>query len=162
EMYLARQHGPGSATRGQQKPIMGRRLAAAHREERAMGLAWQQGPLSPGRVGRFLVPDPLPERLLYAEPLRRRMRVRFGGTWIADSEDVVLLHEPGRYPVAYFPQDSIAAGALVPSDYTTHHRDLGPTSWYGVRAGERSRPRAAWQHTALPTHASELRARVAF
>jgi hypothetical protein len=39
-----------------------------------MGLAWQQGPLAPGSVGRFLVPDPLPERLLFAEPLRRRMQ----------------------------------------------------------------------------------------
>lgn len=29
-----------------------------------MGLSWQQGPLAPGAVGRFLVPDPLPERLL--------------------------------------------------------------------------------------------------
>ena len=62
-----------------------------------MGQAWQQGPLASGAVGRFLVPDPLPERLLYAEPLRRRMRVRFGGTWIADSDDVVLLpHGPDR------------------------------------------------------------------
>lgn len=51
--------------------------------------------------GRFLTPEPLPERLLFAERLRR-MRVRFGGEWIADSEDVVLLHEPGRYPVAHF------------------------------------------------------------
>src|SRR5438309_5371530 len=45
------------------------------------------------------------ERLLFAEPLRRRMRVRFGGQWVVDSEDVVLLHEPDRYPVAYFPLD---------------------------------------------------------
>ena len=44
-----------------------------------MGLAWQQGPLAPGAIGTFLVAQPLPERLLYAEPLRRRMRVRFGG-----------------------------------------------------------------------------------
>ena len=50
-----------------------------------MGLSWQQGPLSPVAIGRFLVPDPLPENLLYAEPLRRRTRVRFGGKWIADS-----------------------------------------------------------------------------
>jgi uncharacterized protein (DUF427 family) len=127
-----------------------------------MGLSWQQGPLSPGKVGRFLVPDPLPERLLYAEPLRRRMRVRFGGAWIADSEDVVLLHEPGRYPVAYFPQGSIDAGVLEPGDYSSRHRDLGRTSWYTVHAGEHSRPRAAWQHTELPTHASALQARVAF
>src|ERR1700756_4490097 len=66
--------------------------------ERAMGLSWQQGPLSTGAIGRFLVPEPLPKRLLYVEPLRRRMRVRFGGIWIADSEHVLLLFEPGRYP----------------------------------------------------------------
>ena len=79
-----------------------------------MGLAWQQGPLAPGAIGRFLVPDPLPGRLLYAEPLRRRMRVRFGGAWIADSDDVVLLHEPGRYPVAYFPLSAVTEGVLQP------------------------------------------------
>ena len=51
-----------------------------------MGLAWQQGPLATGSVGRFLVAEPLPQRLLFAEPLRRRMRVMFDGEWIADSE----------------------------------------------------------------------------
>jgi hypothetical protein len=44
-----------------------------------MGLSWQQGPLSPGAIGRFLAPEPFPKRL-YAEPLRRRLRVRFGGS----------------------------------------------------------------------------------
>ncbi len=127
-----------------------------------MGLSWQQGPLSLGRVGRFLVPDPLPERLLYAEPLRRRMRVRFGGAWIADSEDVLILHEPGRYPVAYFPQDGIVADALELGEYTSRHRDLGLTSWYTVRAGEQRKPRAAWQYTEPPAYAHELLGRVAF
>jgi hypothetical protein len=47
-----------------------------------VGLSWQQGPLSTGAIGRFLVPEPLPKRLLYVEPLRRRMRVRFGGNWV--------------------------------------------------------------------------------
>lgn len=127
-----------------------------------MGLSWQQGPLAPGAIGRFLVPDPLPERLLFAEPLRRRMRVRFGGAWVADSEDVVLLHEPGRYPVAYFPLGDTFPDVLEPSGHTTQHRDLGPTSWYTVRAGASSKPRAAWEHTGLPGHASELKGRVAF
>ena len=68
-----------------------------------MGLAWQQGPLAPRAAGTFLVSEPLPARLLYAEPLRRRMGVIFGGQSIAESDDVVLLHEPARYPVAYFP-----------------------------------------------------------
>ena len=127
-----------------------------------MGLAWQQGPLASGAVGRFLVPDPLPERLLYAEPLRRRMRVRFGGTWIADSDDVVLLHEPARYPVAYFPLGAVADGVLEPGEHTTRHQDLGVTAWYTVRAGNQSKPRAAWQHTELPGYAGDLKGRVAF
>jgi uncharacterized protein (DUF427 family) len=127
-----------------------------------MGLAWQQGPLAEVAVGKFLVPGPLPERLLYAEPLRRRMRVRFGDAWIADSEDVVLLHEPGHYPVAYFPLGDVADGALEEMEHTTSHRDLGTTSWYTVRAGAQNKARAAWQHTGLPEYAGELKGRVAF
>jgi uncharacterized protein (DUF427 family) len=100
--------------------------------------------------------------MLFAEPLRRRMRVRFGGDWIADSEDVVLLHEPARYPVAYFPLAAVADGALEPARHTTQHADLGPTTWYTVQAGDHSKPRAAWQHTGLPDYASELKGRVAF
>ena len=80
--------------------------------ERAVGLSWQQGPLSTGAIGRFLVPEPPPKRLLYVERLRRRMRVRFGGSWIADSEHVLLLFEPGRYPVAYFPKADVSSGVL--------------------------------------------------
>ncbi|HEY3976174.1 MAG TPA: DUF427 domain-containing protein [Streptosporangiaceae bacterium] len=148
-----------------------------------MGLSWQQGPLAPGAVGRFLVPDPLPERMLFAEPLRRRMRVRFGGAWIADSEDVVLLHEPGRYPVAYFPLGDVSPGVLEPSGYRTRHRDLGDTSWFTVHAGSagsagassssgsagsggaagaEGKQRAAWEHTGLPDYAGELKGRAAF
>jgi uncharacterized protein (DUF427 family) len=127
-----------------------------------MGLSWQQGPLASGAIGHFLVRDPLPERLLYAEPLRRRMRVLFGGSWIVDSENVVLLHEPGRYPVAYFPLSDIAADALQPTEHVTRHRDLGATSWYTVGVGQQTTPRAAWQHTELPQHATDLKERVAF
>jgi uncharacterized protein (DUF427 family) len=127
-----------------------------------MGLSWQQGPLATRSVGRFLVEQPLPERLLFAEPLRRRMRVRFGGEWIADSEDVVLLHEPGHYPVAYFPLADVRTDALHRADHVTQHRDLGATAWFTVTAGDRTADRAAWQHIELPDHASELRDRVAF
>jgi len=127
-----------------------------------VGLSWQQGPLATAAIGRFLVPDPLPERLLFAEPLRRRMRVKFGDRWIADSADVVLLHEPARYPVAYFPIGDIVTGVLEAAERTTQHRDLGETTWYTVTAGDSSKARSAWQHTALPDHAGDLKGRVAF
>lgn len=127
-----------------------------------MGLAWQQGPLAPGSVGQFLAPAPLPERLLYAEPLRRGMRVQFAGAWIAQSDDVVLLHEPGRYPVAYFPKSDTRHDMLAPSDHTTDHRDLGRTAWYSVGLDDRNARRGAWEHTALPEFARILADRVAF
>ena len=120
-----------------------------------MGLSWQQGPLSSGAIGRFLLPEPLPKRLLYAERLRQRMRVRFGGNWIADSENVLVLFETGRYPVAYFPETDISPDSLQ----RTRHEELGLTSWYTVRAGEHSVPRGAWQHIDLPAYARELQAR---
>jgi len=77
-------------------PITQTEIRHHHREDTAMGLSWQQGPL--GRQGRRQVPDSRPdtEPLLFAEPLRRRVRVQYAGEWIADSEDVLLLHEPVR------------------------------------------------------------------
>lgn len=126
-----------------------------------MGLAWQQGPLATASVGHFLTEQPMPPRLLFVEPLRRRMRVRFAGQWIADSEDVVLLHEPGRYPVAYFPRGDIQA-ELVAEDRITRHRDLGDTQWFTVKASDREANHGTWQHTALPAHAAVLDGRLAF
>ena len=90
------------------------------------------------------------------------MRVRFGGAWIADSEQVLLFFEPGRYPVAYFPETDISPNALQRTDYATRHNDLGLTSWYTVKVGEHSAPRGAYQHVDLPACASELQGRVAF
>jgi uncharacterized protein (DUF427 family) len=90
------------------------------------------------------------------------MRVRFGGDWIADSEHVLLLFEPGRYPVAYFPETDVSRETLERNEHTTRHPDLGVTSWYTVRAGEERAPRGAWQHIDVPAYASELRSRIAF
>jgi uncharacterized protein (DUF427 family) len=127
-----------------------------------MGLAWQQGPLAAASVGQFLTPQPMPGRLLYAEPLRRRMRVEFGGQYIADSEDVVLLHEPGRYPVAYFPRGDVQPGVLTAEDRITQHRDFGETRWFTVALDGREANHAAWEHAAPPGYAAVLDGRVAF
>jgi hypothetical protein len=54
------------------------------------------------------------------------MRVKFGGAWLADSEDVVLLHEPGRYPVAGH------AAALTPAAGQTFCPYKGLASYYDI------------------------------
>ncbi|MFC7640911.1 DUF427 domain-containing protein [Streptosporangium lutulentum] len=90
------------------------------------------------------------------------MRVRFAGEWIADGEDVTLLHEPGRYPVAYFRLEDVKPGVLQRSDHVTRHRELGATSWFTVAEGKRETERAAWQYVDLPAHAGRLEGRIAF
>jgi uncharacterized protein (DUF427 family) len=121
-----------------------------------MGLSWQQGPLGRNPIGQFLVPA-MPARLLYAEPLRRRLRAELGGRTVVQSDDAVLLFEPGRYPVAYFPREDFAPGVLQPSERRTHHPDLGETAWFEVAGA----PRAAWEHVALPPYAAILEDKVA-
>jgi uncharacterized protein (DUF427 family) len=90
------------------------------------------------------------------------MRVHFAGKWIGDSENVLLLFEPSCYPVAYFPETDIPPNTLERIEHTTQYQDLGPTSWYTVRAEGKMAQRGAWTHTDLPEYASELKARVAF
>jgi uncharacterized protein (DUF427 family) len=128
-----------------------------------MGLSWQQGPLGRDPNGAFVTASPMPERVLYVEPLRRRMSVELGGSVIARSDDAVLLFEPARYPVAYFPVADIAAGALEATDRTTTHQDLGETKWFSVVGGDgQIAHRAAWQHVDPPAPAAALRDTVAF
>jgi hypothetical protein len=93
-----------------------------------MGLAWQQGPLASGAVGRFLVPDPLPERMLYAEPLAAwayddawtgvnrvsglisfepdKIEVHLDGTW--------LRLEPGQSVIPHGPDRDLTTDELAP------------------------------------------------
>jgi uncharacterized protein (DUF427 family) len=125
-----------------------------------MGLSWQQGPLGRKPNGQFLVPG-MPQRVLYAEPLRRRMRAELGGRTVVRSDAAVVLFEPGRYPVAYFPIGDFAEGALRPTGHRSSHPELGDTAWFEVVGESRAAARGAWQHVALPEHASILDGKVA-
>jgi uncharacterized protein (DUF427 family) len=114
-------------------------------------------------VGTFLAATPMPDRVLYIEPLRRRMSVELGGGIVARSDGAVILFEPARYPVAYFPLADVKDGALQAADHESKHADLGATTWFDVIGGDgRVAKRAAWQHAEAPAQAASLRESVAF
>jgi uncharacterized protein (DUF427 family) len=97
------------------------------------------------------------------EPLRRRMSVELGGDTIARSDAAVILFEPARYPVAYFPIRDIEQGVLQPADHESTHLDLGGTKWFDVVGGDGEiTKRGAWQHVDPPAQAAALRDTVAF
>jgi uncharacterized protein (DUF427 family) len=128
-----------------------------------MGLSWQQGPLGRNPIGTFITATPMPERVLYLEPVRRRMSVKLGGREIAKSDGALILFEPGRYPVAYFPIKDLEQDVLEPSDHANNHADLGKTRWFDVIGGEgQTAKRGAWQHVEPPQRAAALRDKVAF
>jgi uncharacterized protein (DUF427 family) len=128
----------------------------------SMGLSWQQGPLGRNPAGQFVTTAAIPERLPYAEPLRRRMSARFGGGTIVESDDAIVLFEPARYPVAYFPLGDFADGALQPNERRSTHPDLGETAWFDVVGSDGTiARRGAWQHVDPPEQAALLRDTVA-
>jgi uncharacterized protein (DUF427 family) len=91
------------------------------------------------------------------------MSVELGGSIVGRSDDAVLLFEPGRYPVAYFPLRDIVAGVLQATGHGTRHPDLGETKWFDVAGGDgRVARRAAWQHVDPPPQAAAFRDTVAF
>jgi len=127
-----------------------------------MGLAWQQGPFGESPAGQFLLGRPLPGHILYAEPAGRRMRVELAGAVVAQSEGVTLLHETGRYPVAYFPPADLDAALLRPSGKRTQHQYLGQTLWWSLEIGGQRFGEVAWSHPRPPRHAQPMAGLVAF
>ncbi len=127
-----------------------------------MGLSWQQGPLGRNPNGTFITTTPMPERVLYMEPLRRRLSVRFAGSEIARTDGALILFEPARYPVAYFPIGDIEQGVLRPADHESTHADLGKTAWFDVLCNGETAKRGAWRHVDPPAPAAALREAVAF
>ena len=90
-----------------------------------MGLSWQQGPLGRDPNGAFVTATPMPERVLFIEPLRRRMSVVLAGSTtsrhlvvrhddrvVADTHAPLVLYESGFAPRWYVPRANIAGEAL--------------------------------------------------
>jgi uncharacterized protein (DUF427 family) len=73
-----------------------------------MSLTTGRGPLSARPAGRFSAP--VPERVSYIEPFRRRVRAMKNGRTVIDSERVLLVHRAGRPPVYAFPADDVEGG----------------------------------------------------
>lgn len=92
-----------------------------------MGQSWQQSPLPQGTSGRFPVPESLPGRVLYAEWLHRRMRIRFGriSNSVSFEPDVASV-ELDRIPLRPEPGQSVIARG--PERYLTVTQMLSPAS----------------------------------
>ena len=110
------------------------------------------------RAGDVYIPDPRTE----IEPSPRWVRVRFGGQFVADSRNVLLLRETGHVPIYYFPQADVHMDLLVPSDRTTSCPRKGDAVYWHVRVGDRTAEDAAWSYPRAPADGPALAGHVAF
>jgi uncharacterized protein (DUF427 family) len=113
-----------------------------------MGLAWQQGPLSTRSGGRFLVPAPLPERLV----------VPSGDTIIADTSRPRVLYESGFAPRWYVPRDDVDESQLAADTTETFCLYKGVCSYYDIGDSRR----AAWSYREAYTEVDRVSDYISF
>jgi uncharacterized protein (DUF427 family) len=80
----------------------------------------------------------------------KRVRVMFGGEYVADSTGVKLVWEKPYYPVYYFPEADVRTEALVSTGATHHSPSRGDAEVYTVRVGDREAPSAALRFAQSP------------
>ena len=76
----------------------------------------------------------------------RRVRVRMGGVWVADSARAMLLRQHGFLPIYYFPAQDVRTDLLIPTDYTTHSPYKGTAGYWHLQSLERTARFAVWSY----------------
>lgn len=87
-----------------------------------------------------------PDRDIHFEASPRRVRIKFGGEWIVDSTDMVLMYETGHLPVYYFPVRDVRLDLLHPTDHTSYCQYKGDAAYWTIEAGGRASENAVWAY----------------
>ncbi len=106
--------------------------------------------------------DPPGERKYVTEPTARRVRVRFGDTFVADSLRAQLLFETGKLPLYYLPREDVRMDLLFRSSTQNNDDVKGSTDYFDVKVGERTAVDAAWICEGDGAHGTDISGLVAF
>ncbi len=80
------------------------------------------------------------------EPSSKRVRVRFHGTTVADSQRTLVVVETQHEPIVYFPRDDVRMELLERSDHETFCPFKGDASYWTVRVGEQADQNVVWSY----------------
>ncbi|TDE26683.1 DUF427 domain-containing protein [Actinomadura sp. 6K520] len=127
-----------------------------------MSLTMRPGPLagSPGDEVNFSIEGP--QHQLFMHDFPRRVRARFGGETVLDTERGRLLHETGLLPVLYVPEEDVRTDLLEKTGHSTHCPFKGDAAYWTVRAGDRASENAVWAYPEPKPEAAWLRGLMAF
>ncbi len=127
-----------------------------------MSLTKGSGPFGERPDGAFNFDPRRPEHVLYVERTPRRVRVLLGDVGIADSEDVRLLHPPGRTPTYLFPRDGVRTALFTPSERRSTDPGMGERTYWSLAAGGRRAADAAYSWESPPEEAAAIAGLIAF
>ncbi|MDP6430396.1 MAG: DUF427 domain-containing protein [Rhodospirillales bacterium] len=77
-------------------------------------------------------------------PSEQRVRVEFNGTWIADSNNALVVHETRVPPMYYFPKEDVRMEFLEPTEFQTHCPFKGNASYWSLKVGGELAENAVW------------------
>jgi uncharacterized protein (DUF427 family) len=90
------------------------------------------------------------------------VRVYFGGEFIADSKQTILVREKGHFLTYYFPRQDVRMDLLEKSGRQHALPGLGQATYWTVKAGGEEAKNAAWSVTKANPEAAEIEGYVAF
>ena len=79
-------------------------------------------------------------------PFGGRVRIRFGGSIVADTAHAMMLEETGFPSVFYLPRNDVRMEHFSPSARTSHCPHKGDASYFDLEAGGRTMADAAWSY----------------
>lgn len=99
---------------------------------------------------------------LSIKPDHRRISAEFQSEVIAESSNVLVMHETRLAPVFYFPRDDVRMDLLVTSNRRTHCPFKGNASYWTIQVGDKSAKNAAWSYQTPYDESSSVKGYVAF
>jgi class 3 adenylate cyclase/uncharacterized protein (DUF427 family) len=96
------------------------------------------------------------------EQSRKRVRVEFNGTRVADSARALIVHETRLPPAYYFPASDVRMDLLAKTEHTTHCPFKGNASYWTLNVGDQRAENAAWAYEEPYREAEKIRGYLSF
>jgi uncharacterized protein (DUF427 family) len=87
-----------------------------------------------------------PGYVVFTMPSPKRLRVKVGSTFVADTVEGLVMYESDHLPVYYFPMKDVDDAFLMPSSTKTESPFKGVASHYSLNTGETLVEDAGWRY----------------
>ena len=87
-----------------------------------------------------------PDYRIDLDPNPSRVRVRFDGEFVADSERTLIVRETKHAPVVYFPREDVRFELLTRTEHETLCPFKGEASYWTLRVGDHVEENVAWSY----------------